>query len=530
MAISTPPTGFSIVSTSIPSGGWVQVTELHSDGLITSEPGSRRPIGRLAENVPSLEDGTLTMLPDGKMREIFRLRKGVTWQDGAPFTAQDLAFSFKLGGPGGFPTSFNEPMRRMESVEATDDATVVMTYKAPYYLAVGLGPHAFWPLPRHLLGDAYDGYAQTRNPDQILSHPYWTTEYVHLGPFRLASFDPGQRISFEAYGGYFLGRPKLDAIHVQVISDQNTVLSNLLAGTVQVAPASSLVAEAGLEAKRLWDRSGQGTVHVKAASLRLFQPQWSPALQMEPTVLDPRVRRAFYHALDREEISEVLNGARERVAWALLEEDEPLYPAVKDGLRQFTYDVTRARALLAEVGWAVGADGFYHHGGDGRPFRISLLGTPGRDQEMHIYASYIRTLGIDVEEYMMPPARAADREFRAQFPGWAFTGTNLNKMMKDPPAAPQNNWTGNDNGYDSPQARRLVDALETTMVPQQQIEAMRAINDFVVAELPALPIFFLVQYTAVQKGVKAFDDMPGSDGSERMYGGYARNAHLWDLQ
>ena len=130
---------------------------------------------------------------------------------------------------------------------------------------------------------------------------------------------------------------------------------------------------------------------------------------------------------------------------------------------------------------------------------------------------------------MVPPARSSDREARAQFPGWAFTGTNLTKMMSDRAAGPENSWIGNDNGYENPAARRLVDALETTIVEREQIQAIRAISDFVAAELPALPIFFLVQYTAAHKSVKAFDDMAGSDGSERQYGGYARNAYLWDM-
>jgi len=308
-----------------------------------------------------------------------------------------------------------------------------------------------------------------------------------------------------------------------VIGEQNTLLSNLLAGTVQVAPA-------GLEAKQLWDASGQGTVHVKSSSIRLFEPQWSPALQMEPTLLDPRVRRAFYHSLDREALAEVLVGSRDRAAWAILEEDDPLFPAVKDGLRQFTYDLTRARALLSEVGWVAAGDSSWRHSSDGRPFRSSIWGTPGRDQEMHLYGSYIRALGIDVEEYMTPPTRYRDPEARSQFPGWDFTGTNLTKMMTDAAASAANNWTGNINRYESPPARRLVDALETTVVADRQAQAMKAISDFVVAELPALPVFFLVQYTAVQKGVKAFDDLTGSDGSERAYGGYARNAYVWDLQ
>jgi peptide/nickel transport system substrate-binding protein len=441
-----------------------------------------------------------------------------------------MVFAYKLGGPGGIPSGFNEPMKRIDLVEAPDDSTLVITYKAPYFMATDLGPHAFWPLPRHILGEAYERYLQSKSLEEIQAMPYWTSEYVHLGPFRLTSFDPGQRLTFEAYDSYFLGRPKIDVVHLQIITDQNTILSNLLAGALHVAPASSLVAETGAEAKRLWDGSGQGTVHVKDSSLRLFVPQHGPAYQMERTLLDPRVRKAVIHALDRAEMAEVLNGSRESIAWAILGHDETMYAGARDGLREYVHDPARARTLLADVGWQAAPDGSLRHSGDGRPFPTAIRGTPGRDEEMHIYASYLRALGMGVEENMLPAARSNDREYPAQFPGWHTTGGNVTKMMSDRAAGPENNWTGNPDGYDNPAARRLIDALETTMAEREQIAAMKAISDFVTAELPALPIFFLVQYTAAHKNVKAFDDMPGSDGSERQYGGYARNAYLWDLQ
>src|SRR6266511_2298682 len=68
-------------------GGWVTMTEMHTDGLITSAATTRTPIGRLAARVPSLDDGSISVEPDGRMRVAFTLRSGVTWQDGAPFTA-----------------------------------------------------------------------------------------------------------------------------------------------------------------------------------------------------------------------------------------------------------------------------------------------------------------------------------------------------------------------------------------------------------------------------------------------------------
>src|SRR5687767_14761619 len=73
LGISAPPSHFSLPSAAVPAGGWVQITELHSEGLITSAPNSRQKIGRLAEKVPTLEDGSIRFLPDGKMRLVFPL-------------------------------------------------------------------------------------------------------------------------------------------------------------------------------------------------------------------------------------------------------------------------------------------------------------------------------------------------------------------------------------------------------------------------------------------------------------------------
>src|SRR4051812_44264308 len=153
VGITSTVQAISLAGSQSPTGGWIALTELHSEGLITSDTNSRKPVGRLAEKVPSIEDGSITMLPDGRMRVVFNLRKGVTWQDGTPFTAHDLAFSYQVGGPGGIPTPLNRATSYMDSVEAVDDLTFVINYKSAYYQGAVLGPYVYWPLPRHLLGE-----------------------------------------------------------------------------------------------------------------------------------------------------------------------------------------------------------------------------------------------------------------------------------------------------------------------------------------------------------------------------------------
>src|SRR5437867_909616 len=72
----------SVMGSSTTSGGWHSVNELHSAGLTTTDYRSRGLVGRLAVSVPTVENGGLSLLSDGRMRAQFQLRPGITWQDG----------------------------------------------------------------------------------------------------------------------------------------------------------------------------------------------------------------------------------------------------------------------------------------------------------------------------------------------------------------------------------------------------------------------------------------------------------------
>src|SRR5581483_5381798 len=102
---------------------------LHTSALITSEFNTRAPIGRLATKVPNLDDGSISMLPDGQERVAYNLRSDVTWQDGIPLTAHDLAFAYQILSTKalGYPTQ--EALQLMSGVDAPDDTTFIITFK-----------------------------------------------------------------------------------------------------------------------------------------------------------------------------------------------------------------------------------------------------------------------------------------------------------------------------------------------------------------------------------------------------------------
>ncbi len=533
IGITSTVQAFGLGGTTTTAGGWMSANEIHSQGLITADVATHAPIGRLAERVPTFDDGSMSLLPDGRMRVVYPLRKGVTWQDGTPFTARDLVFSHQLNMDPGLPFVNRDALKQVDTVEATDDSTYVITFKGPYYLADSLGIRMFWPYPQHLLQESYDRFLATQNVDEFINQPYFTSAYVNLGPFRVAAFEPGDGVTLEAYDGYFLGRPKLDVIRIRTFGSDNALLANLLAGSVDMFMDLALRSEMGFQLKERWESANQGTVYLIAGYVRMAIPQYRPSMQKEPANLDPRVRRALYQALDREAISAGLqDGHGEFAAYSILPPDDRNYEGTRDGLRGIAFNPDQARALLRDAGWNAAPDGALRNAADGRRFSTSLWSTPGSEAELAAIADYWRRLGLEVEEFSIPPAFTRNNEYRASYPGWETTanyGDSVLGRLKDP-NGPENRWAGaNRAGYDDPRALRLVNAYYASMSPQEQLQSIRAISDFVAAELPFLPIMFEADNIGARRGVLAFDDIAGGAGAGAPYGSYTRNAYRWDL-
>jgi peptide/nickel transport system substrate-binding protein len=478
-----------------------------------------------------VDDGTISILPDGRMRVVYQVRRGVTWQDGTPFTAQDLAFSRTFLADMGLPVTLRETVQYIDAVEASDDWTAAFFFPRPYYLGAVLGLREFWPEPRHLLGEAYARYVASGNADEVVHLPYWTSEYVHLGPFRVTAFDPGEGLTLAAYPGYFLGRPKLDTIYVRAFADQNTLFSHLLAGTVDFFSDTSLNNELGGQLKQRWDASGQGTVHERAGATYFLSPQERPAVQRESANLDVRARQALYHAIDREALAEV---GSVQAAWSLLPPGDRLYDATKDGLRRYPYDPARSRAILHDLGWMPGPDGMLRHSSEGRRYQNTISTTAsGRLWEVAAYADAWRRIGIEVEEQQVPAAQSRNLEYRAQYPSWEATsagqGDSMLSRLQGPAASAANRWSGNRGGYEDPAAQRLLARYYAAISDRDQFQAMHDIAEFVATQLPLLIVYYNTDHIGVRKGVRALDDIAGGQHSSRPYGTYTRNAHLWDI-
>ncbi|MPZ14599.1 MAG: hypothetical protein GEU73_09290 [Chloroflexi bacterium] len=527
-AVDTMPT----MGSSTTSGGWQSLNELYAQGLVTSDRDIQRPVPRLAAKLPTLDDGSIEIQPDGRMRVVYPVRRDVTWHDGTPFTARDLAFAFDVNSDRNLPRVNVDAIGQMESVEATDDHTFVITFKGPYYQADSIGLRAFWPHPRHILEEPY----RNRDAEAFTNLSFWTSpEYVHLGPFRLVEFRVGEELTFEAYDRYFLGQPKLDRIIVRVYNDDNVLFAAVKAGAVDMLMDNSLATELTLQLKDEWDRTGGGTVHVGTGTTRFIAPQFDPELQQNPAVLDLRVRQALMYALDRRAISEAVQfGHGELAANSLLPPGDLLFDAVKDGWARYAHDPGRARSILEQAGWRLGGDGILLGPGE-RPFSTTLWTTQGGLNEISIIADFWKQIGISADVFEVAGALVRNREYRQSYSGFETSargsGDSILTRMDSRQSATGPAYAGSNRGhYVNPRFDDLIDRYRQTLDVQERGQVVRTISELMVEELPVMLLYFNPTHPAVRQGIKAFDDFIGGAEASRLAGTFSRNAHEWDLQ
>jgi ABC-type transport system substrate-binding protein len=240
---SSAPTGERVLNISIavepaylaalpplPPGGASDFYQRAFNAFLDLYDDQARPVPYLAEALPALNTDSWTVFPDGRMETRYHLKPNLVWHDGVPLTADDFVFAFQVSTPAnGFRTG-QVPYSMMDEVLAPDDRSLVIRWKGIYpdaaVLLLGDVKFGLPPLPRHIL----EGVS-TQSAEALQGHPYWATEFVGAGPFKLDRWVLGSHLEAVAFDPHVLGRPKIDRIRMQFITDSNTAFANLLAGT-----------------------------------------------------------------------------------------------------------------------------------------------------------------------------------------------------------------------------------------------------------------------------------------------------------
>ncbi len=259
----------------------------------------------LAEAVPSLNTDTWRVFPDGRMVTTYRLRPNLVWHDGQPLTAEDFVFAARVFMTPEFGAASSPVLAPMAEVTAPDERTVAIHWKRPYAEAASLDLE-FQALPRHLLEQPF----QSLDPQAFAGLPFWTSEYVGLGPYRIERWEPGAFIEGAAFDRHALGRPRIDRMRVIFIGDPNTALANLLSGEAHFVSESIFYTEEGLTLEQQWGPTSGGKVLYSPVTFRVTRIQSRPEAVSPRALLDVRVRRALAHSMDSAGTFEAISGGR----------------------------------------------------------------------------------------------------------------------------------------------------------------------------------------------------------------------------
>lgn len=314
-----------------------------------------------------------TVSPDGRTIT-FKLRPGVRWQDGTPFTAEDVRFTYqKLIDPAVI-TPFSSSFELIEALDAVDPLTVRIRYKEPF--APALESWGMGILPKHLLEH------EDLNTTKYLRAP------VGTGPYRFVRWKSGELIELRANPDYFEHRPFIDRCLYRIIPDQATLFLELLTGGVDTTGLTPLQYTRQTDAPYLRERYTK----FRYPSFGFTYIGYNLA---DARFSDVRVRRALNLAIDKQAILDgvlfglgaVATGPYPKESWAYDPAIQPPAP-----------DPQAARRLLAEAGWEDrDKDGWLDK--DGQPFRFTLLTNQGnevRRQAAELIQRQLRSVGIDV--------------------------------------------------------------------------------------------------------------------------------------
>ena len=315
--------------------------------------------------------------PDGKSYE-FKLRKGVTYVNGDPVVAEDVAFVFANSKVPGNAQSLS-PEAHWKSVEILDAETVRYTLTTPdpgFLQTIGSS------FQNHLIPQKY--YDSVGGEEGFEKAP------VGTGPYKVVDRKIKEGWTLERYEGYWGEKPQIKTAEFRVIPESSTRAAAMKVGEIDFSANFPPAAMEDLEKTggfKLIKNPANQTISIRINKLR----ETDPATGKPNPFLDKRVRQAMAYSIDRDAIiSKVLNGVGEKIA-VLFPGDFGYDPELKP----YPYDPNKAKQLLAQAGYPNGFDAtFYGLLGE----RIPLSKEVGEAVAAYLTAAGIRTKVVP-EEY-----------------------------------------------------------------------------------------------------------------------------------
>jgi peptide/nickel transport system substrate-binding protein len=345
----------------------------------------------LAESIPGREDGSLAA--DGKS-VTWKLKKGVTWHDGKPLTADDVVFTWAYARDPATASLTSGSYKDIE-VEKIDQHTVVVKFPlpTPFWADAFVGA-AGCIIPKHLFAD-YAGAKSRDAPTNL--------KPVGTGPYKFKDFKPGDLVTGVINMDYHMeNRPHFDAIEMKGGGDAVSAARAVLqtgefdfGWNMQVEDEILQRLEKGGKGRVIFSKGG-GIEHIQLNNTDPWtevEGERSSLKTKHPSLSDPAVRQALALLVDKDSVEKYIYG-RTGVATPNFI-DNPERFASK--ATKYEFNIEKANAILDKAGWARGADGIRTKDGKKLKFVYQTSINQPRQKNQAIVKQACQKAGIDIE-------------------------------------------------------------------------------------------------------------------------------------
>jgi peptide/nickel transport system substrate-binding protein len=488
----------------------------------------------LASEIPSLENGGVAA--DGRS-VTWRLKQGIQWSDGTPFTAADVLFTYEYVSAPEVASTSAANYTMIERIEVVDDHTVTIHFTDvnPAWSLPFVGVQGMI-IPRHVFADFVGTNASEApaNLSPIGTGPYRVVEYrtedvLVIGEDAVNTI----KIVYEPNPFYrepdkpYFGRIELQGGGGDALFAVQAVAGDLadFAWNAQADDATFDAFEADGEHRAIVSFGA----FVERIMINFTDPNAATAegerssVQIpHPFLTDKRVRQAIALAVDREAIA-ALYGRGGRATTNLLV-SPPIYESPNTQALG-VYDLGRAAALLDEAGWA-DTDGDGVRDKDGVKMSLVYLTSisPVRQGAQEIVKTALESIGIEIQLksvdssiFLGPPEESTNtrRQFYADLEEFSFSNKSpepdayMRGWTCDEAAQMANNWAlSNWARYCNPAYDALYEQAAREIDPEVRRQLFIQMNDFLIEDIALIPLVHVAMISAINADLEGLDVTP----------------------
>jgi peptide/nickel transport system substrate-binding protein len=459
----------------------------------------------LAAEIPSRDNGGVAA--DGKS-VVWKLKKGVTWHDGAPFTADDVVFNWQFATDPATASTRAGAYLDLK-IEKIDSHTVRVVFNKPQPFWAGTYCSVYL-IPKHVF-QPWMGAKSREAPANL--------KPVGTGPYRFVDFRPGDMLRGELYAGYHQpNRPYFDTIEVKGGGDATSAARTVIQ-TGEFDYAWNLLVED--EVLKRMENGGKGRVVVAPGGTVEFiqlayADPWtevdgerSSPKSRHPAFRDPAVREAMALLVDRQSVQDFIFGRGGPATTNILTN-----PArFRSPNTRAEYNVDKANAVLDAAGWKRGSGGVREKDGRKLQFVYQTSINSARQKTQTLVKQACAKAGIDLElkgvqaaVYFSSDVANPDTnaKFLADMQQYAFSmgqpdpGRFMDQYVSWEFASKANKWQGrNISRWRNDEYDRLYKAAETELDPVKRAAQFMRMNDLVVQDRHIIPLVFRPKVSGV---------------------------------